>query len=132
MAKENKEKLQKKLEALKRLQQASAILQEGGIQNQALQTSADDQWPTGDAHLLDLLEKSKIKAPEAKRGAELFENTKSSTMHKKSKSTAGAKARTAKAKPKPKPKPKQRQSQNKRTPKTKKSGKAASGKRHAR
>ncbi|MGC8671552.1 MAG: hypothetical protein ACP5TJ_01500 [Candidatus Micrarchaeia archaeon] len=60
------EKLKKKLEALKRLQQTNAILQEGGVQNQVLQTSADDQWPSEDTHLLDLLEKSKIKAPEAK------------------------------------------------------------------
>ncbi|MGC8628686.1 MAG: hypothetical protein ACP5T4_00540 [Candidatus Micrarchaeia archaeon] len=61
-----KEKLHKKLEALQRLQQTNAILQEGGVRAQALQTSADDQWPSEDAHLLDLLEKSKIKAPQIK------------------------------------------------------------------
>ncbi|MGC9037245.1 MAG: hypothetical protein ACP5GD_01410 [Candidatus Micrarchaeia archaeon] len=58
---ESKEKLRKKLEALRKLQQTRDILQEGGIQNVALQTSADDQRPTEDSHVLDLLERSKIK-----------------------------------------------------------------------
>ncbi len=58
---ESKEKIRKKLEALRKLQQTRDILEEGGIQNVALQTSADDQRPTEDSHVLDLLERSKIK-----------------------------------------------------------------------
>ncbi len=66
---ESKEKLRKKLEALRKLQQTRDILQEGGIQNVALQTSADDQRPTEDSHVLDLLERSKIKRTSLEVGA---------------------------------------------------------------
>ncbi|MEM0074468.1 MAG: hypothetical protein QW091_01165 [Candidatus Micrarchaeaceae archaeon] len=99
MAKANNEKLRKKLEALKRLQQASQILEEGGIQNQVVQTSADDQMPSADAHVRDLLERSKIRAPEEKeREIERLENTRARTV--RTRKTHKQAREKAKAKPK--------------------------------
>jgi len=58
----NKSKLQKRLEALKKMQQTNAIVEEGGIQSQALLTGAGEQRPSEDAHILDLLERTKARA----------------------------------------------------------------------
>ncbi|MEM3781437.1 MAG: hypothetical protein QXT43_00540 [Candidatus Micrarchaeaceae archaeon] len=107
MAKESSEKLKKKLEALKRLQQASQIVEEGGIQSQVVLTSADDQMPSADAHVRELLERSEIKSPAEKaREIERSElamatparKSKAKKSANKDKKAKAGKARTGKGK----------------------------------
>ncbi len=99
MAKKESESLKKKLEALKRLQETSRILQEGGVQEQALQASGNDLWPSEDTHLHELIEKTKIKAPESEeRKLEEEEHLAKTKKQQAGKAKNTKKASKAKAK----------------------------------
>ena len=93
----NKSKLQKKLEALKKMQQTNAIIEEGGIQSQAILTSAGEQRPSEDAHILDLLERTKARANVVPKKIEKA-RTKHITSKKVTKTKAKPKAKSSKKK----------------------------------
>lgn len=83
-------KIKKKLEALKKLQETSEIIEKGGVQDQALQGAADDQWPAVASRLDELVEKSKIK-----KAPGLEELIVKASKKNKAKHKAKAKARQA-------------------------------------
>ncbi|VVB77052.1 Uncharacterised protein [uncultured archaeon] len=65
MANTGNSKTNKKLEALRRAQKIDEILMIGNVQSQAASDSAAEDQPTGQDHIIDLLEKKRMASKSA-------------------------------------------------------------------